>query len=373
MAGGFSNFEQNILDNIESNTGESFDDVDTGTDSGEVDESQQSLESQTKPRTVRDEAGDNLTDPLLNKQPGKPVKETKTVQSKDPNQRVDAKGNIVDAQGKVIATDGYARRVHAQNERLREQTQGLRTQNSDLVRQLQEAKSLDGLPREYGLENQEVKDGLAIVAAFKKDPATAARSVIERALAAGVSLHQIINDEFIPNVTLDATRRMIEDRLPLQPKPQQGVDDVDARAVEKTQQFLVDYPEAELHSGAVATVMKQLNDEYVSKGVTNVDPYLIAERAWDKVQQFCDRFQLDINEPLGPQIQAKREEQQAAANGNGNNANGNRNGNPVRQSRPMARSSNGGGVVERKSQAAPADDSFDSIVRSSLQENGYQL
>lgn len=372
MAGGFSDFEQNILSGIEDATGEAFD---TGTDDS-LDEGDQSLQQQVKqPTNTREqdtEDGGDLLDGSTKQTKQSAVKlgpDGKPVQKKG-GPRTNERGDIIDEQGNVIARGGDARRLHSQVTRLREQTKTLEDRNASLASQLAEVQFLNNLPKQYGLVNEEVADGLQIVGQFKTNPAKAAQMVIERALAAGATMAQIVNDEFIPNVQIGAVTRLLDERLgPIakERQEQQGVDDVNRQGMEAANAFLTDYPEAEIHSAVIADQMKGIMQEYKDRGRT-IDPYVAAERALERLVIFADKYGLDINQPLGPQVQAKRDEIANSTNGTGN-ANGGK-GPTQRQSRPMPNGNRGNGVVERKSQSSRADDSMDSIVRDAMAENG---
>lgn len=373
MAGGI---EDRILSNIEENT-EPFD-LDNQNADGldEQDNLESQVNRQSQPTNQDADSGD-LSDPF-NKNQQQPRKVADPKKGEEQRKtRSDANGNLVDERGNIIARSGEARRLHSQVERLRATNNTLESRTVELARQLEQVNFLNNLPKQYGLANEEVADGLQILASFKADPAKAARMVIERALAAGVSLHQIVNDDFIPNVTLDATRRLLDERLgPIAKERQEGqdVEAVRQQGIEAATRFLTDYPDAEINNEAVAIRMKSLREEYRDRGIDNVDPYLLAERAWNDIVRFAEKNNLDPTQPLGPQIRARAQQTQTPTNGRKTNAQRGTQGQPVRQSRPMPNGSNGGGeIVERKSRSNSADDSFDSIVRDAMAENGLSF
>lgn len=364
---GRENIEDNILSGIESATGTPWEqDVDTGDEVN--DEGQDQLETQLARREVRDppraketdEGDEDLTDPLKKPEQRKP--DNKEQQRGKP--RTNERGDLVDEQGKVIANRGMERRLHSQLERTRETVSTLQERNTELARQVADAQFLDGLPRRLNLNNDDVQIGLGFAASLKADPVKFAREAIERAVAKGVALQDIVNDEFIPNVSIAATQRLLDERLgPIADRNKQDQDSVVAQreAEEKTNRFLSDYPDAETHQELVAHQMARLKQEYSSRGVSP-DPYLLAERAWQQIEEFAIRNKLDVTQPLGPQIEARQ------------NATGRRE-QPRReqQRRPMPNGSGrGGDVVERKSRSANPDDSYDSIIREAMAEEGIQ-
>jgi hypothetical protein len=124
--------------------------------------------------------------------------------------------------------------------------------------------SMDFL-KQFNLSNDEVIGGLEYVALLKENPANAAKKAIEVALARGANLRDIVNDELVPNVTLGATQRLIDERLSGL-RNQQQAQNVEPQEVQaarvKTQQFLADYPDAEQHSEVVAHQMRNILQGY---------------------------------------------------------------------------------------------------------------
>jgi hypothetical protein len=357
MAGGI---EERILDNIESATGTTFDEggdegpqQEPGQPNVPVDEQAQ-VSDQLSRRTRQQPAGDeNLM------QPTKPPAAKGKDQRKAP--RRDAEGNIVDEQGNVLASRGIERRLHTQLERTREVNRSLEQRNQELARQLGERDFLGSAPQKLGLNNEELADAMQIAASFKASPAQAARAVIERALATGVSLHDIVDDQFIPNVSVAATQRLLDQRLgPLSRnlKEQESVERTTREATEKGNRFLAAYPDAIHQQDIVADQMAQVMQQYRQQGV-ELDPFVAAEKAFERVLVFCTKHGLDISQPLGPQVRARQ-----ASPGRG----------MTRARRPMP-NGNGSGreVVSTSSRAAATDESYDSIVKEAMREEGYNL
>lgn len=356
MAGGI---EGTILDNIEQNTGETFDDsdpsessVETGQPQGQDVDVTGQVQDQLQRRTRPTEGGDNLRGPKSRKDAQRGT-------------RPDAKGNIVDESGNVIATGGLARRLHVRAERLDALNKSHETKIGELTRQLAEAKVLNDAPKHYGLDNEAVKDGLYMTALFRQDPAAAAREVLERALAAGVSFHQIVNDDSIPNMQLGAVNRLLDQRLgPIAGnlQEQKAVDQSTRDAMDKTNRFLGDYPDAATHEQEVADQMKIITEEYRSKGVAP-DPYIVAEQAFGRVLAFCEKNGLDVKQPLRPQVEARMKSQP----GRGVNPR------TVPARRPMPNGRGGGEVIGTKSRTANPTESYDSIVREAMRDSGIDI
>lgn len=341
MSGGI---EDTIFSNIESGSGESFatdgtaGPVDTGPDL-----EQEQVEKQLNQRGLeKEEAVDEQPKPTQKQQPTKGKPEVEKAAA--PKQVPDKEHNRVQAE----------KRLQSSVDRLRNVNSSLTTQNQELVQQLASTQALNGLPKQFNLNNDEVIGGLEYVALLKSDPVAAAKKAIEVSLARGANLREIVNDEFVPNVTLGATQRLIDEKLSGL-RNQQAPQDVETQEVQaarmKTQQFLADYPDAELHTEVVAHQMRNIIGSYTNRGV-HIDPYVAAEMAWNAIQDYAAKNQLDISQPLGPQVQVRQSQ-------------------PPVVRRPMP---NGGTApVQSQTRIAPADTSNRDIVRQAMRESGYQI
>lgn len=345
MPGGI---EDTILNNISSQTGDTFED------------SVPDLDESTTPDLEQDQVehqlGQREAEEQQPKEPSKtetklPVKDEKVAQ---PKQGPDKSHNKEFAE----------RRLQTTLDRTRQQVDVLTKQNQDLVNQVAGVKALNGIPQQFGLSNDEVLGGLEYVSLLKQNPAQAAKKAIEVALSRGANLRDIVNDEFVPNLTLNAVQQLIDQKLsPLVGNLQQrqGVETEQAQAQEqarmKSAQFLADYPDAEVHSEVVADQMRKIMADYSQRNL-QLDPYIAAEMAWNGIRTFAEKNQLDINQPLGPQYQARQTrpatQQQA-----------------VPQRRPMPNGSNA--PMQTRSNLAKPDDSYRSIVKQALIESGYNL
>lgn len=370
--------EDTIFANIEAATGETFDG--DGYDTGDVGEqgtdtrkpaerNQPDLELDQVDQQLRGRERPSLEDdqnqrpkPQL-KQSDQQQQQRKKPEDADQQKRTDEYGNPIGSKGYHVT-----RRLKTQVDSLRNVNGGLERQIENLTRQVAEANVLNGLPKQLGLSNEDTAELLQLSAILKANPTEGARKVIEVALAKGANLKDIVNDEFIPNLSLNATRRLLDERLgPIQEERQtrQDVDKQDEGAVREANRFLSDYPEARLHAQVIADQTKEIKAEYAQRGIP-ISSYVAAEKAFERLQAFCDRNGFDINEDLLPQIEAKKAETRSPSGARHS---------PSRQpSRPIPNGSNGGGeVVSRRQQTANPDDSYSTIVREALAESGYQL
>jgi hypothetical protein len=363
MSGGI---EDTIFQNIETGSGENFADGDTYDPSGsepapkqtnrdQQDHELDNAEGQLRSRARAPKEDENL--PPFIRKPLDQRRRDEGKQAADQQKATDEYGNPVGSNSFHVT-----RRLKSQLDNQRNIANGFKAQVEDLSRRVAEAEILNGLPRQLGMEAEELKDFVQIAALIKGNPVEGAKKALEIALARGANLKDIVNDEFIPNLNLNAVKTLIDSRLP-ERKPEPPVDTHDRDATLEAQQFMADYPEAKLHGPVIADQMKKIEADYEQRGV-KVSKYLVAEKAFQRLEEFCQKNQLDINRDLAEQLQ----ERQSPPSGARPNT-------PARQTpRPMPNGSNGGGdVVSRKKTVANSDDSFSSIVREAMAEEGYQF
>lgn len=349
-----SGIEDTIIGNIESATGESLE-TDGGNTADPVDTGSDLEQNQAVQQLNQRDSFDQAVDEQPKDKPSKvetkkPTKDEKPQRLKE--QAPDKSHNQANAE----------RRLQSTVDRLRDVSRNLEQQNQGLVQQLAQVKALNAIPQQFGLSNDEVLGGLEYVALLKQNPAQAAKKAIEVALARGANLRDIVNDEFVPNLTLNAVQQLIDQRLgPVARnlQQQQEVNSQEQQSIEqartKTAQFLADYPDAEQHSEVVAAQIRKIMDDYRSRGM-QIDPYIAAEMAWNGVREFAARNNLDLSQPLGPQWQGRQQQ-------------------PQRQQAPARRPMPNGGnaPVQSRSNVAKADDTTRSIVKQAMMEAGYNF
>lgn len=360
MAGGI---EDTILSNISGATGDDYGEGDTGTDTTvdegtglQSDEGQEQVEEQLGKRNPFDRQAS--------------VEEPKD-KKVDPKQKVDPKAGKGKPQSPEENREQFARRANAQVQRLQTVNRDLTTRNEELARQVADRSYLSGIPAKFGLSNDDVAQGLELVASFKSSPLNAAKAVLQLALAQGVDLNEIVGDG--PEIGTKAIKQLLDQRLaPMEQERQEAerVRQLQDQGRRETEQFLSDYPEAVHHQDVIADQMKAIIEDYRSRG-RNIDAYLAGEMAFNRVKQFAEQHGLDFNQPLGPQVRART---QQGPTGGRQTPGGRTVPREQTPRRPMPNGSNGGGdVISRKSTSANPDDSFSSIVRDSMKEAGYSF
>lgn len=249
----------------------------------------------------------------------------------------DAKGNIVDPRdGTIIARAGSERRLFEKNVRMQGELTNAGTRVQELERNLAQVQFLNDIPRQYGLTNDDVQSALALSTVFKKDPVSAAKKVLEMALAAGHNLSEILG-EGGDAIELKAVSQMLDQRLaPLTQRQQQESEANRARveAERGVRAFFDAHEYAEEHGPVIDRLMGQ-------------NPSLSPEKAYYELKLFATKHGLDFSQPLAPQI--------ARMQSRGRGAQPNRQGNQPRQ-RSMP---NGRGSVPTVTRRVNDTDQFD--------------
>lgn len=275
----------------------------------------------------------------------------------------DDSGNIVNSKGELVAVAGQERRMFEdaivrmrtfdQYERPRYEQQV-----QELTNQLAQANVLNGLPKSYGLNDDQTQWAIKLAASYARDPIATIKYVLTEAKAAGHNIDQLFDGQTISSIDTDAISRMIDQRL--QPFTSQHQQEEAARQAQQAAQqqygeFVSRYPDAELHANEIAALWNRLpsNSSVVE--------------AYFQLKSWVSENGFDWNQPLRPQIE------QAMAGQGGNQQPHQQQQQPTQQQRrPMTGRGTHGEPVQ--SQAAPSmsrsDASFDEIIREAMSENG---
>lgn len=218
----------------------------------------------------------------------------------------DAKGNIVDRAGRILAARGEAARHWydmakqvGQIPALRNQVTVLQRQAQTNQRAIEAARELAELPSRMGITREEFNEGVGLIARWRSNPVEVARDIVARTIALGHNVSDILGKTAGDSLEMPALRRMVNEiTAPLQQQREQErmrTEQV-SRAQQQYDAFVARYPDAELHGNAIAQLMETQN--------------LTAVEAYHEVRFFAQKHGLDFSQPLGPQIQAARAQQQ---------------------------------------------------------------
>lgn len=270
--------------------------------------------------------------------------------------RGDKDGNLVDGSGNIIAKAGKERRLWEDNNRLRHvEIPKLSRQLAEVQGQLNNTTALNGLPQQLGLSPEQAVQGMRMIASYMNNPIATLKLILTEAKAAGHNLEQL----GLGGGTLDhlALGRMIDDRL----KPilddrasAQENADIERKAQEQYDAFMTTFPDASLHEDAIANLM-------------NSNPSLTPEAAYYKLKNYVLENGLDWGQPLRPQVEAR---QQGAQQQQPQNT-------PATPQAPMNVRGSQQQVpnkpVNDSAAVADVDASYRDIVRSTLQEHGFNV
>lgn len=348
--------ENDILRHLADNTGDDFtDDVtdNAGDDSGDAGENEGSTgraaRSRNQSADADDTGGRTGVSGSKSAQPaGSQRGQQPAGKNGEQRPRTDAKGNLLGPDGSILASAGAERRYA---ERLNVRNQHLERELSETAKKLADVQFLNDVPRRLGLSNDDVTTGLQLVADFNRSPVEVARKVLEKALAAGHNLSEILG-EGTSSVEMRGINALLESKLkPFTDAAQKNeVTEAARNEGEKNySKFMTDYPEAEPHQDAIASLMR-------TKGWT-------AEKSLMNIQRFALSNGLDFSEPLGPQI---------AARANSDQTGGDDTEQPTRHRQGMP-NGQGGGSQYRATTPDTADKSFDAIIRESMAEAGIRI
>jgi hypothetical protein len=268
----------------------------------------------------------------------------------------DKAGNIVNSQGRVIAAKGEAARHWVNMSKQAGQAQALSRQlelqrnetqrHGDLIAR---AREVAELPQRLGISPQDYNEGVALLANWNKDPVGVAREVVSRTLAMGHNVTDILGNSAGNALEMGAIRQLINEATRGQ-RQQEQMTAAQQQARQESQRqyegFVMRYPDAETHGDAIANLM---NNHQLS-----------AVEAYHEVRNFATKHGLDFSQPLAPQIQTARAQQQ---NGNGQRS-------PQTRRAPMVNGASGGrSQMTTETEYADPNTDWSSILNSVLRDS----
>jgi hypothetical protein len=264
----------------------------------------------------------------------------------------DARGNLYDRNGNLLARAGSERRLYERNVRMKADLDQLTQRNQQLENALRQNTNLGEEPRRLGLEAEDMRVGLPIIAEFKRNPVQAARNVLEMVMGMGHDLSEILGGNAKDAVEMKAISRMLDERLaPLQ-QITQSVDQqkreqrIQQQAEQEIERFFDEHENSRMHAQAIDNLIGRRPD-------------LTPEKAYYELRLFAANNGLDFNKPLAPQLQAL---QQSSVRDGSNNRQ------QTRSAPPMANGVRGTRQVSMpEGEAVDAKASWDDIIRRSMQ------
>lgn len=260
--------------------------------------------------------------------------------------KFDEQNNIVDDKGEIIARAGAERRLF-------QKLQSAEKSLEDNTRANEGFRQFASAPQQMGLTPNEAVQGMQFISDLKTKPVEAARAILQEAMKQGYNLHDIIGDqEGMGDSSMDmgAMSRMIDAKLaPMTQKftQQQQVDQERATQQNVVNQFVANHEFADVHLDTLKHLMQN-------------NPNLSSERAYFEIKTYAIQNGLDFSQPLAPQMEAMQQPVPAPVT-------------PLQEPnpKPLPNGNVNSDVIVEQSVIASGDDDWDSIVRSSMRDAGY--
>lgn len=266
--------------------------------------------------------------------------------------RSDARGNIYDAKGALIAPAGAG---HKQFRRLYPYIERAETEAAAYKNKVENYERATAAAKEAGLSLDEQSASLSLMVAYKKDPKTAIKFLLQQAQERGIDTSDIVQGgSGIDATTLRTVlKEMFAESLqPFQPileqtQQQRQMQELQQEAVQVYTEFFENKPDAAIHKGALASVMEAGGFDL--------------QTAYYELKTDALSRGLDWTKPLAPQYAALRSKagQNQQPNGGGKD-----------QILPdmNGRTGNNSHVDHGSRGVAQADDSWASIIEGAINE-----
>jgi hypothetical protein len=210
---------------------------------------------------------------------------------------VDKAGNIIDPRTKqVIAKAGQERRLYERSQRLGTILEDAQKRLAKYEAEEQTTTTLMGSIRQHGLVMDDVAEAINIAIQYKQNPVLAAKTVLERVLALGHNVTDILGADAGNAIEMRGVSRMIDERLApiIQPLQEQRASSERTQKAEVAfQQWVNDNEYADVHLEAIDSLIGQ-------------NPDLTPQKAYNALLTFAVKHGLDFSQPLGPQLAARQ-------------------------------------------------------------------
>lgn len=266
---------------------------------------------------------------------------------------VNEKNDIVDKDGNIIATAGAMRRMHDTLERGRRQVDELTRINQQQAAALEQHKEISSLAQAGNLMPDEVKQAIAMASMVKGGKVVeVAKMMVARAMAEGHNATTILGEEVGDSVDMQALRQMLKPITDNMSRQQEETAQ-QTEAKRAYTEFVAQHPYSDVHADTIAGLMKS----------NRMHP----TEAYKTLRRYAAERGFDFSQPLGPQAEARLQEQQKQEQlvnqEPGNFTPANQPQPPV----PSGRANNPQGGQQQQPQYANVDDGYSDIIRSVMQ------
>lgn len=212
----------------------------------------------------------------------------------------DEQGNIVDDKGTIVAQRGFAARMYNENRRMKHTLDDRTNQLNQLAQRVGEFDALSRAAKTYNLEPQEMAQAIDLAGRMKRgDHLGVAKEVIALITAQGYNVTDLLGSEVGDTIEMRAIRQMMDERLaPITNREREAerIRQAETTGRQNYERFVSENEFADVHANAIAAVAQK-------HGLT-------PQQAYNQVRAFAIQNGLDFTQPLGPQINARMQEQQ---------------------------------------------------------------
>lgn len=221
---------------------------------------------------------------------------------KKPDQQQQQQGRkIVDDNGQDVPPGAAQRHFFAR--KTAEKALGTaRSENATLKGQLQAFSQLHQTMQSSGLTAQEQATSLSLGAALKKDPVGAVKQLLTELKSAGINVDGAMS---VSGIDTSAIATLVRNELaPLRERfnNEQKQQEHESQIASDVNEFFEEYPDARVHTNDLNALLQRFPDWSLDK-------------AWAELRVGAVKAGLDLNQPLRPQIAAKRGTNQPANGG----------------------------------------------------------
>ena len=285
-------------------------------------------------------------------EPGKPAgdkeRQPQQVQKAGP-------GDLVDREGRIIAKAGAERRHYEAATRFRGELETTRQQLQQTRTELDAFRTAAQMPTQLGLTPDESVVGLQLAASWKANPAGVIQYLVEQAKAQG---HNI--DTLGGATDVGAIKQIIANELApfrQQAEATQQRQQFETAAQSQVQALVNEYGEAALaNSDALAKLINAAADQ---------GRQLNLEQAWLRFSNWCLQNGYNPEQPIDPQLAARRQPTQGNPPANGQRL-------PPRPNGRAVASPNGVVPMDAAAQVSGNEQVRD-LVRASMREAGFNV
>lgn len=252
--------------------------------------------------------------------------------------------------GQVVAQGGIERRIYEQSKRHERDAQTLRRENEQLKAQANGYQQANSLATQLGLSAEAQSTALRVMSDFTKDPVRTIEYLIAEVKGKGYNIPSLNGQGQATD--LEAFAKLMDSRLaPImqERQQQQRIQEANERGKRELDNFLEQAPDARANLDILAEMLTG-------------DQSLNLNSAYIRFLTWCSANQLDPTQHVGPQLQARQQQQQPSP------------ADQPRQVRPLPgnRGMNNGSAIPVGSRAVHDENSeWSSIIGDSMLEAGY--